>query len=155
LREDRSDDEIGMAGYFDGALNFVPTRSKAVILQEYVEIIRTIYDPRRYMDRVLRTAKKLGIKSTHFPSWKEWIAAFRAGIILSIKMTWNPTTRYLFWRNIFRCLPLGLWRLQYAMIYMAQYPHFQKQTESRIRDLMHNWAETLKGRESGELAKSA
>jgi radical SAM superfamily enzyme YgiQ (UPF0313 family) len=150
--------EIGekrAAGYFDGALNFVTTRSKAAILREYVEIIRTIYEPRRYMDRVLRTAKKLSIKSTHPLSWKEWIAAFRAGIITSVKLTRNPTTRYLFWRNVFCCLPLGLWRLQYAMMYMAQYPHFQKVTEARIRDLMHNWAETLKDQEKGELAERA
>lgn len=149
---DTDGEDTFIASHLDASLNFVPTRSKAEIVTEYANVIRTIYSPRNYMDRVMRAAKKLRFEFKLIPSWGEIIRSLRAGILLSIKMTRNPTTRYLYWRNVLLCLPLGWERFHYAMSHMALYLHYQKQTELRLKDIYRNWADILKGTQDQEVA---
>src|SRR5262245_21902766 len=48
-------------------LNFITTRPRAEILQEYCNVIRSVYEPKSYMDRALRVAASLRPMSKRLP----------------------------------------------------------------------------------------
>jgi len=116
-------------------LNFAPTRDTAEILHEYRNVIQTIYAPRPYMDRVLKSARLLRTKSTHLPPVSLLWRQLRGLVRLSIKMTREPTTRWLYWRNFFLLLPLGPGRFDMAMRLTGIYVHFQKQMDHVLRSI--------------------
>jgi radical SAM superfamily enzyme YgiQ (UPF0313 family) len=111
------------------SLNFIPTRDRGEILREYANVLRTIHEPRRFMDRVLRTASKLRVQSSYHPPLKDFWRSLRAAVVLAVQMTRNPLTRSLFWRNVFHSLPLGLGHLEYVMRHMGLYLHLKRQSE--------------------------
>ncbi len=118
-----------MNDMLDLALNFVTTRDRSEIVREYANILRTIHEPRRYMDRVLRTARKMRSGSPYRPGLKDLGRSLRAAVALSLQLTRDPTTRRLYWRNVLRCLPRGFAALEYALRHMALYLHLRKQTD--------------------------
>jgi radical SAM superfamily enzyme YgiQ (UPF0313 family) len=133
------------------ALNFVPTRSKEEILLEYRNVIRTIFEPRKYMDRVMRTAKKLPRRPRHLPTGRYGVwSALRMFVLVSIRMTSNPATGLLYWRNVILSLLLGLGRFEYAMRQMVLYLHFQKQTKLLLMALDRSLSELARKDPPGE-----
>ncbi len=113
-------------------LNFVTTRDRYEILSEQAHIVDTIYHPRIFMNRVLRTIKKVKYKRKHFPGFWEWKRHLRGLWNISVTMTKNKHTRWLYWRNFFTCLFLGFGRLEVAMAMMGSYLHLEKQTSSNL-----------------------
>jgi radical SAM superfamily enzyme YgiQ (UPF0313 family) len=122
-----------MSEFVTDSLNFIPTRDRFEILQEYANVLLTIHEPSRYMNRVLRTARKLRVKSVYRPRPREYWRSLRAAAFLAVMMTRDPATRRPFWRNVLFCLPLGVGALEYAMRHMYMYPHFRRHTELLVR----------------------
>lgn len=108
-------------------LNFITTRNRFQIFEEYLNVVRTIYAPKAYMDRVLRVGKMLKCKSKHRPRLFELKRNLPAFFRLSYAMSKNKETRWLYWRNFFKMLPCGHVALEQAMRVTGIYLHFREQ----------------------------
>jgi radical SAM superfamily enzyme YgiQ (UPF0313 family) len=108
-------------------LNYVTTRDRVEILEEYVRVVSAIYEPRAYFDRALRVGRLLNSKSKHRPNWFE-LRRLRKGFFrTSWRMTKNPKTRWLYWRNVFLMIPRGRVVFEQVSRLMGIYLHFEKQ----------------------------
>jgi radical SAM superfamily enzyme YgiQ (UPF0313 family) len=123
-------------------LNFRTLRPAADILEDYAAVLRRIYHPRSYFDRVLDTALRLRVEPKHRPTPREGLRLLRAlwGAIRRLGMG-RSTGRY-FWRNAARVLLTRPRALETAFVLMALYVHLGKQVgflvpaiEARVRRL--------------------
>jgi hypothetical protein len=109
-------------------LNFVTTRDRMETLDEYQNVVRTVYEPKRYFDRVLRVGLALKMRSKHRPGLFELRRSLRGLVRLSIEMSKDPVTRPLYWRNVARLMWRGRHVFEQAMRLMGIYLHFKNQT---------------------------
>jgi hypothetical protein len=109
-------------------LNFITTRDRIDIFNEYKTVVSTVYEPRRYFDRVLRLGKKLRCKSRHRPGLFELRRHLRGFVRLSWQMTRDPETRWLYWRNVLRLFWRGHVVFEQVMRLMGIYLHFKRQS---------------------------
>ncbi len=122
------DSLLGVLDQRIAGLNFVTTRDRLEILGEYKNVVSTVYDAKRYFDRVLRVGKQLYMRSNHRPGLFEFKRSMRAVWRLSVQMTKNKNTRWLYWRNFLRFIPRRRHVLMQVTLLMALYLHYQKQT---------------------------
>ena len=98
-----SDTEVDVDNTTSG-LNFVTSRPRTAILRDQAQVLRTVYDPVHYYDRVLRTALQL---APH--------VRYRASVVGTLKMAWtfckvsvkagfNRRTGSLYWKTLLTVL---------------------------------------------------
>jgi hypothetical protein len=139
LREKAYDVEHSIAEVVDqtvAGLNFITTRDRFEIFEEYLNVVRTIYAPKVYMDRVLRVGKMLKCRSKHIPRFFEIKRHIPAFFRLSFAMTKSKETRRLYWRNVAQLIVLGPVVFEQTMRVMGIYLHFREQVaylENSIR----------------------
>lgn len=109
-------------------LNFITTRDRLEIFAEYQNVVTTVYEPRRYFDRVLRLGKKLRCRSRHRPGLFELRRHLRGFLRVSWQMSKDPQTRRLYWRNVVRLAWRGHVVFEQTMRLMGIYLHFKSQT---------------------------
>lgn len=122
-----NNDAVPLVDQTLAGLNFVTTRDRVQILTEYLNVVTTVYRPRAYFDRVMRTAKALRMRSLHRPGLFELRRSIRALLSASWRFSKNPQTRWLYWRNVFQLLPMGRHVFEQAMRLMGIYLHFEPQ----------------------------
>jgi radical SAM superfamily enzyme YgiQ (UPF0313 family) len=130
LREKAYDVENSIAEVVDqtvAGLNFITTRNRFEIFEEYLNVVRTIYAPKAYMDRVLRVGKMLKCKSKHIPRFFEIKRHIPAFFRLSYAMTKSKETRRLYWRNVVQLVRRGPIVFEQTMRVMGIYLHFREQ----------------------------
>jgi len=116
-------------------LNFVTTRDRVEIQEEYARVVRAIFEPRAYFDRALRVGKQLKGRSKHRAGYYG-LKRYTLGFFNIVRqMTANPKTRWLFWRNFFSMLPRGHVAMEQVMRLMGIFYHFQKQTTYMLKTL--------------------
>jgi radical SAM superfamily enzyme YgiQ (UPF0313 family) len=104
-------------------LNFVTSRDRVEVYREYQRVLATVYAPRVYMDRVLRAARALRARYRHAPGAWGWKRNLRGLWRTTWWMTRRPGLRWLYWRNVFATLVLGLDRFEAAQRLMSFYMH--------------------------------
>ncbi|MEE9611014.1 MAG: DUF4070 domain-containing protein, partial [Desulfatiglandales bacterium] len=109
-------------------LNFAPSRPRVEILEDYASIVRRLYSPKSYFDRVLlaagllrREPKQLG--STRGRS-KELVAL---GAVMW-RLGFGRGTAWYFWRNLLRILGTRPKNFEAAVHLMALFLHFREHT---------------------------
>jgi hypothetical protein len=109
-------------------LNFTPARPRAEILGEFASILRRLYSPKPYFDRVMtlvghlrRRPKQLGAPRGR---WAE-IAALGS---VAWRLGFKRGTAWYFWRNIVRVLLTQPRNFQTAIDLMALFLHFSRHT---------------------------
>lgn len=122
------DMDSGVVDQTLAGLNFVTTRERCQILEEYGNTVRTVYSAKSYFDRVLRTARMMSYRRPRLHHPWELKRSLRALVVMSWRMSKNRSTRRLYWRNFFLALSLGLYRFEIAMTLMSIYQHFEKQS---------------------------
>jgi radical SAM superfamily enzyme YgiQ (UPF0313 family) len=120
-----------------GGLNFITTRDRIEIFEEYLNIIERAYDPKQYFDRILFTCKKLRPRRRHWAKgWemrRNLKGLYRTALALGFK---KPTARY-YWRNFVYCMFMGLQKFEFAQTMATMFVHFEKQSinlESMIKN---------------------
>jgi len=116
-------------------LNFVTTRDRLEIFEEYENVVRTIYEPRRYFDRALRLGQALKCKSKHRPRLFELRRSIRGFFAMSRGLLANPETRWLYLRNMAKLIGRGPIVFEQVMRVMGIYLHFRKQTSYLFKAL--------------------
>ena len=109
-------------------LNFVTTRDRLEIFEEYESVVRTLYDPQVYFDRVLRTGLALGSSVPRWPSLWELRRNLLGFWRVSLALSADPETRWRYWRNVVRLVLRGPMVLEQMMRMMGFYVHFRDQT---------------------------
>lgn len=108
-------------------LNFVTTRNRFEILEEYINTIQTVYSPNSYFNRLLRLMPLLKTKSKHKPNFFE-TKRMLLGFYRAFKITRKiPHLRWRFWQIFLRSLPYGPPVTEQVMRLVGIYLHFEKQ----------------------------
>jgi len=109
-------------------LNFTPSRPRVEILKDYASILRRLYSPKSYFDRVLTTADLLRREPKQVGSMRG-----RGRELLSLgtvmwRLGFGWGTGWYFWRNFFRILVTRPKNFKAAVNLMALFLHYRKQT---------------------------
>ena len=112
-----------------GGLNYVTTRDRADIYDDYRRVVGTVYDPARYMARVMRTTRMLKPERRQKPSLKEVMTMGKALARIAWWMTKNPKVRWHYWSNTLRTLPMGMAKFEFCQSHMAAFMHLGKQSD--------------------------
>ena len=105
-------------------MNFIPTRPIEDIAQEYIAAFWTLYEPKRYLDRVYRCFLKLGVPK-HESQFKmpNWLDIKALGIVIW-RQGFKRCTRWQFWHHLFGILRHnpGVW--EHYLTMCAHNEHF-------------------------------
>ncbi|MDJ0648821.1 MAG: DUF4070 domain-containing protein [Xenococcaceae cyanobacterium MO_188.B19] len=105
-------------------MNFIPTRPIEDIAQEYIDAFWTLYEPKRYLDRVHRCFLKLGVPPYETPSsLPSWID-LKALAIVVWRQGFKRNTRWQFWHHLFSIIRHnpGVW--EHYLTMCAHNEHF-------------------------------
>ena len=111
-----------------GGLNFITTRDRAEIYDDYRRVLTSVYDPARYMQRVLRTTRMLVPERRQKPSFREFRKMTKALIRIAWWATCTPKVRWHYWGNTVRSAFMGFAKFEFCQSHMAAYMHLGKQT---------------------------
>ncbi len=110
-------------------MNFVPTRPVEEIAQEYVAAFQTLYEPRRYLDRVYRYFLKLGAPRVKpAPQAPEWVVV-RALLIVIWRQGIRRQTRWAFWHHLIHMLMANPGVVEQYLAVCAHNEHFLEYRE--------------------------
>src|SRR5687768_7826498 len=128
LADDYSVQRPGEVDQATSGLNFTPARPRAEILDEFASILRRLYSPKPYFDRVMtlvgrlrRQPKQLGAPRGR---WAEIVAL---GTV-TWRLGFTRQTAWFFWRNVVRVLVTQPRNFQTAIDLMALFLHFSRHT---------------------------
>jgi radical SAM superfamily enzyme YgiQ (UPF0313 family) len=110
-------------------LNFVPSRPRAEILEDYASILRRLYAPRNYFGRVVTMARRLRRRPKPLGSLRGPRADLRALGALVWRLGCRRETAWYFWRNLLILLLTRPANLEAALHLMALFLHFRSQTK--------------------------
>lgn len=117
-------------------LNFITKRSRLEIIQEFENIITTIYLPQNYFRRCYEAAKKLVLNINTFKNTKPLKHTIKALFkLFSLISKQNFSTQYYFWKYFIKSIFLGPFKLEIAVTLMGAYLHLSNQTNFIIRNL--------------------
>lgn len=110
-------------------LNFITKRPADQIRKDFLKIILTVYEDKKYFDRLLELGMLLQIKPRHKRTFLGLLKALKAFLKLSFKISISPKRSFYYWRNIFILLFKKPSSLETIINLMAMHLHFKKQTE--------------------------
>jgi radical SAM superfamily enzyme YgiQ (UPF0313 family) len=105
-------------------LNYVTTRDRRRIVDEFLNAVETVYAPDAYMARVMRTAKMMKYRLPRRQHWYELKRSMRGLVHLSWEYTKRKDLRKHYWKNFFHSLMLGGYRFEIVLSLMGIYLHF-------------------------------
>lgn len=130
----RVDDVVDIDQTTSG-LNFATTRSRTVILQDYMDILRQVYDPKKYYERIMLTATQLEPAYKNHLGFVQTLKLASAFLKISIKAGFSRRTGRLYWLTLFRVLVRNPRAVEAVVNLAAMYVHFSRQSEFVIRTL--------------------
>jgi hypothetical protein len=123
-------------------LNFKTLKPPAEILKSYTAVLRTIYRPESYFQRVLDTALRLRRRPRYKPAPRELLRLLRAFFLVLKRLGFARATARPFWRTVAQVLVTRPAAMETAFVLMALYLHLGKRAahvvpmmEARIRSL--------------------
>lgn len=133
-------------------LNFQTLRPKAEILADYAAVLRRVYHPSSYFQRVVGTALRVRRVARYKPNRREWARLLRAFGRVVRRLGWSRRTGPAFWRAVAAVLLRRPAALETAFTLMALYVHLGKQVDHlvpMVEERMHRLrAETPAGQPS-------
>lgn len=109
-------------------LNFTPSRPRAEILEDYASIVRRLYSPKSYFDRVIVTAGLLRRQPKQLGSTRGRSKELAALGAVIWRLGFGRKTARYFWRNIVQILGTRPRNFEAALQLMALFLHFHKHT---------------------------
>lgn len=127
LKSENRLDDHSSGNNTDGSINFVPRMEKEKLIAGYQEIIKTIYSPRHYYQRInqfLKTYKPLPIARKNRYSWKRLQALVKS--IFYIGILGNGVSQWYYWKLMLKALIFYRESFAEAMTLMIYGYHFRK-----------------------------
>jgi hypothetical protein len=110
-------------------INFIPSRPRAEIFDDYAAIVRHLYSARRYFGRVLTLARRLRRQPKQVGSLRGRGTDLRALGAVIWRLGFQPGTAWYFWRTGLSLLVTRPKNLETALYLMALFLHFRKHTQ--------------------------
>ncbi len=121
-------------------LNFIPSRPRAEILDDYASILRRLYSPKHYFNRVLTLARRLRRQPKQLGSTRGRGTEIVALARVIWQLGFGRGTAWYFWRNVLTVLRLRPANFEAAIHLIALFLHFRKHTEFVLNGLERNAA---------------
>lgn len=125
-KENRLDDNSS-GDNTDGSINFIPRMDKAKLIEGYHKIVKTIYSPKYYYQRVnefLKTYKPMPIKRKNKYSVRRLRAFVRS--VFYIGILGNGATQWYYWKLMLKTLIFYRKSFAEAMTLVVYGYHFRK-----------------------------
>ena len=116
-------------------LNFAPLRPCIEILEDYASIVRRLYSPKSYFDRVLLAAGLLRRQPKQIGSTRGRSKELAALGTVIWRLGFGRGTAWYFWRNLLRILGTRPKNFEAAVHLMALFLHFRQQTRFALDGL--------------------
>ena len=107
-------------------LNFVTTRPRINVLQDHIQVLKKIYDPKTYYERVVYTGLRLKPAGKHRPNVRQIVNTSWAFIKLCSVAGFNKTTGLLYWKTLFTVLFKNPRAIEPTVNLAAMFLHFHK-----------------------------
>ena len=128
LPDDYAVQRAGAVDQATSGLNFTPSRARAEILEEYASILRRLYSPKSYFDRVLTVVRRLRRHPKQCgPPRGRWREVAALGAVVW-RLGFRRGTAWYFWRNVVTVVATRARNFQTAMDLMALFLHFRGHT---------------------------
>jgi radical SAM superfamily enzyme YgiQ (UPF0313 family) len=110
-------------------LNFITARPRLEILKDYIRVIKYIYDPEHYYERIIYTGLNLKPVNKYRPSIVQMLKTGQAFSRLCAKVGFNKTTGWLFWKMLLTIIFKNPKAIEAAVNLAAMYMHFSSQSK--------------------------
>jgi radical SAM superfamily enzyme YgiQ (UPF0313 family) len=109
--------------------NFLTTRARLDILKDYVRIIKYIYDPQHYYERIIYTGLNLRPANKYQPSMMSKLKMIKAFLTLCQKVGFNKITGRLYWKMLVTIIFKNPKAIEATVNLAAMFIHFHKQSK--------------------------
>jgi radical SAM superfamily enzyme YgiQ (UPF0313 family) len=109
-------------------LNFTPSRPRAEILRDFASVLRRLYAPRPYFDRVRDVAARLRRRPKQLGTTRGRKRELRALAVVVWRLGFARATAWYFWRNVVLVLATRPGNFEAAVHLMALFIHFDRHT---------------------------
>jgi radical SAM superfamily enzyme YgiQ (UPF0313 family) len=124
----QENDTMQMDQMTDG-LNFVTSRPRLEILQDYVQVLSQVSDPRRFYQRLLFTGLQLACSNKFSPGPVKTLQMAGMFFKLCLRAGFNRATGWLYWKTLFIMLFKNPRALDRVLSLAALFLHYRKQMQ--------------------------
>ena len=110
-------------------LNFITSRPRLAVLKDHIQIIKYIYHPSHYYERVLYTCLNLGPVYKYKPGIVKLLKNLNVFLKVCLKVGFNKTTGWLYWKTLFIVILKNPKAIEAMVNLAAMYIHFYKQSK--------------------------
>jgi radical SAM superfamily enzyme YgiQ (UPF0313 family) len=107
-------------------LNFITIRPRIDILRDFVDVLKYIYDPEHYYERIIRTCQILKVANKYRHNFSKTLKNLRSFIRIVHQVGFNRITGKEFWKMFFTVLLKNPKALEWAVSLSAMFIHFYK-----------------------------
>ena len=118
-------------------LNFRTLRPRLDVLKDYIQVVKHIYNPERYYERIKHTSLRLKPANKYSPSILRILKSVKALSKVCLKAGFNKTTGWFYWKTLFTVFFKNPKAIEAAVNLSAMFIHFHKQSKFII-DLTNN-----------------
>ena len=123
LNETRTDLDQMTSG-----LNFTTSRPRLDVLNDYLHVLRSIYSPKRYYERIRHTSLNLKPVNKYTPSARRMLKSLRSFVKVCMKVGFTPSTGWLYWKTLMTVAVRNPRSIEATVNLAAMFIHFQKQS---------------------------
>jgi radical SAM superfamily enzyme YgiQ (UPF0313 family) len=125
-------------------LNFVTRISRTEILRNFIRIIKAVYEPSNYYNRVAFTGLNIRPNYKYTPSFRTWLIYMRSFLRVCKKAGFNSSTGFYYWKMFFTVIFRNPKGIEAAVNLAAMFIHFQKQKDYGVSIMNHTIGELEK-----------
>lgn len=108
-------------------LNFATVRPRAAVLEDHAEVLRNVYAPEQYFERVLITATNLAPNYRYRPGLGKSLRRVWAFLNVCRNVGFHNHTGLLYWKTLFKVLMNNPRALGTVVSMAALYTHYSRQ----------------------------
>ena len=116
-------------------LNFITLIPRREVLENFVQVIRVIYEPSNYYKRVVFTGLNFRSHYKYTPNFRTWLRYMRSFLIVCRKAGFNSATGFYYWKMFFTLLFRNPKGIETAVNLAAMFIHFRKQKEYGVSQM--------------------
>lgn len=116
-------------------LNFITKKPRTEVINNYLRVIRYIYEPKNYYKRIIYNCLNLKTDYKHKPGFGIMLIYLRSFLRVCLQVGFNKHTGYLYWKMFFAVLFRNAKSMEVAINLAAMFIHFQKQKSYVVRSM--------------------
>ncbi len=121
--------DMSLIDQMTSGLNFITLRPRIDVLKDYVQVIKYIYEPKRYYERAIHMGLQLKPDYKYRPTLRKKFKLAKAFLKLGIKAGFNNITGWHYWRMLTTIAFKNPKALEAMVNLAAMYIHFQKMSK--------------------------